>query len=206
MSEFVDRNPATMMSEERRRTVTLAQGALLAALSYIGFQFFRIDLPVGAEKTAFHFGNVFLILGALLIGGLWGGLAGSLGMTIADLTSGYASAAPATFILKLCIGLIVGLVAERVLHLSRDHEVKNWAWKAAVASAAGILFNVIADPIVRMVLNRVLYGIPGDIAEKLAKLSFMTTGVNGVVAVIAVTILYTALRPALEKSGLYALK
>lgn len=206
MSEFVDQNPASMMSRGRKRTLTLAQGALLMALSYIGFQFFRIDLPVGPEKTAFHFGNVFLILGALLIGGLWGGLAGSLGMTIADLTSGYASAAPATFILKLCIGLIVGFVAERLLHLSRDGEVKNWAWKAAVSSAAGILFNVIADPIVRMIMNKVLYGIPGDIAEKLAKLSFMTTGVNGIVAIIAVTVFYTLLRPALEKSHLFAIR
>lgn len=203
MSTVVSKDTAAMMSESRRRTLLLAQGALLTALSYIGFQFFRIDIPVGPEKTAFHFGNVFLILAALLIGGLWGGLAGSLGMTIADLTSGYASSAPATFILKLCIGLIVGLVAERLLHLSREREMKNWTWKAAVASASGILFNVIADPVVRMVMKKVLYGIPGDIAEKLAKISVLTTGVNGVVAVIAVTILYTALRPAMEKSGVF---
>ena len=37
----------------------LAQAGLLAALCYIGFAFFKIDIPVGPEKASFHFGNVF---------------------------------------------------------------------------------------------------------------------------------------------------
>ena len=47
----------------------LAQAGLLAALCYIGFAFFKIDIPVGPEKTAFHLGNVFCVLAALLLGG-----------------------------------------------------------------------------------------------------------------------------------------
>ena len=69
----------------------LAQAGLLAALCYIGFAFFKIDIPVGPEKTAFHFGNVFCVLAALLLGGYWGGLAGAVGMTIADLTTSYVT-------------------------------------------------------------------------------------------------------------------
>ena len=79
----------------------LAQAGLLAALCYIGFAFFKIDIPVGPEKTAFHFGNVFCVLAALLLGGYWGGLAGAVGMTIADLTTSYVTSAPKTFFLKL---------------------------------------------------------------------------------------------------------
>ena len=56
----------------------LAQAGLMAALCYIGFAFFKIDIPVGPEKTAFHLGNVFCVLGALLLGGPWGGLAGAV--------------------------------------------------------------------------------------------------------------------------------
>ena len=41
--------------------------ALMAALCYIGFAVFRIDIPVGTEKTAFHLGNVFCVLAALLL-------------------------------------------------------------------------------------------------------------------------------------------
>ena len=49
------------------RTLTLA--ALFTALCYIGFTYCKIDIPVGAEKTAFHLGNVFCVLAALLLGG-----------------------------------------------------------------------------------------------------------------------------------------
>ena len=97
----------------------MVMAALFAALCYIGFAYFKIDIPVGAEKTAFHLGNVFCVLAALLLGGFWGGMAGAVGMTIADLTSGYVTSAPKTFLLKLCIGLIVGLVAHKGFHLSR---------------------------------------------------------------------------------------
>ena len=191
------------LSRNKQRTLLLSQAALLTALAYVGFQFFRIDIPVGAGKTAFHFGNVFVMLGALLIGGLWGGLSGAIGLTIADLTSGYAHAAPPTFILKFGIGLIVGLVAEKVLHLSKDQEAKNWLWKAALASGAGAVFNLLADPLVRMIWDNVFYGVPWEAAKILAKWGALTTLVNGVVAVIASTLLYLALRPALAKAGLF---
>lgn len=39
----------------------------------------------GGDFTSIHFGNVFLVLAALLLGGLYGGLAGAIGMTIADI-------------------------------------------------------------------------------------------------------------------------
>ena len=40
-------------------TKVLAQAALCAALCYVGATFIKIDVPVGTEKTMFHFGNVF---------------------------------------------------------------------------------------------------------------------------------------------------
>ena len=49
-----------MQSTPKTRKVVFA--ALMAALCYIGFSFFRIDIPVGSEKTAFHLGNVFCVL------------------------------------------------------------------------------------------------------------------------------------------------
>ena len=56
----------------------IAQAALCAALCYVGATFIKIDIPVGTERTMFHFGNVFCVLAALLIGGTWGGQAGGL--------------------------------------------------------------------------------------------------------------------------------
>ncbi len=181
----------------------LAQAGLLAALCYIGFTFFKIDIPVGTEKTAFHFGNVFCVLAALLIGGYWGGLAGAIGMTIGDLTTSYVTSAPKTFLLKLCIGLIVGLVAHGIFKLSRSHSPKYVTGVTVLSAVCGMAFNVVADPLVGYFYKTYLLGIPQDIAKALAKISTLTTAVNAVVAVIAASIFYLALRPALKKSGLF---
>ena len=181
----------------------LAQAGLLAALCYIGFAFFKIDIPVGPEKTAFHFGNVFCVLAALLLGGYWGGLAGAVGMTIGDLTTSYVTSAPKTFLLKLCIGLITGLVAHRIFKVSRDHSGKYVTGVTILACACGMLFNVVADPLVGYFYKTYLLGVPQDIASALAKMATVTTAVNAVVAVIAASVFYLALRPALRKSGLF---
>ena len=101
------------MEKSKDYVKVLAQAALCAALCYVGATFIKIDIPVGTEKTMFHFGNTFCVLAALLVGGPWGGLAGAVGMTISDLTTSYVTSAPKTFVLKLCIGLIVGLVAHK---------------------------------------------------------------------------------------------
>lgn len=189
------------LSLERKHTRIIAIMALFAALSYVGFQFLRIDIPVGTAKTAFHFGNVFVMLAALLIGGWRGGIAGAVGMTIADLTSGYATSALPTFILKLGIGLVVALVGHRVLALRTDKDPRNWVWKAALACGAGAVFNLIADPLFRYVYNLLVYNISGDLAAKLVALGALTTLVNAIIATVAGTLLYTALRPALSKNG-----
>lgn len=185
------------------RVKRLAYAALFAALAYIGFQFFRFDLTVGSEKTAFHLGNTFVVLAALFLGGTWGGMAGAIGLTIADFTSGYVTSAPKTFFLKLCIGLIVGLVAHTICHISRAQSSKKILRTAIIAAICGMAFNFVADPLVGYFYKKYLFGLPQDIAKTLAKLSSLTTGVNAILSVIFAVILYSALRPALEKSGLF---
>lgn len=181
----------------------LAMAGLMAALCYIGFAVFKIDIPVGPGKTAFHFGNVFCVLAALLLGGFWGGLAGAIGMTIGDLTTAYVTSAPKTFLLKLCIGLIVGLVAHSLFKLSRTHSKKYITGVTILACVCGMGFNMIADPLVGYFYKMYLLGIPQELSAALAKMATVTTAVNAVVAVIAASIFYLALRPALRKANLF---
>lgn len=196
---------AGLVPERRKTDVrTLATAAMFAALCYVGFAVLRIDIPVGTEKTAFHLGNVFCVLGALFLGGFWGGMAGAVGMTIADLTTAYVTSAPKTFLLKLCIGLITGLVAHKVFHLSDNSRRKTPLPVATVLScAAGLAFNVVADPLTGYFYKRYLLGVPQEIATIWAKMGALTTLVNAVIAIIAATVLYLALRPALKRTGLY---
>lgn len=183
--------------------LTLAMAALFAALCYIGFSYFRIDIPVGTEKTAFHLGNVFCVLAALFIGGFWGGMSGAVGMTIADLTTGYVTSAPKTFLLKLCIGLVAGFLAHKVFHISKEEERKVPLPIATVLScAAGMAFNVVADPVVGYFYKTYILGVPQEAAAIWAKMGAVTTLVNAVVAVIVASIFYLALRPALKRSNL----
>lgn len=190
-------------SESTRNDLTkLAQAGLLAALCYIGFAFFKIDIPVGTEKTAFHLGNVFCVLAALLLGGFWGGLSGAIGMTIADLTTAYVTSAPKTFLLKLCIGLIVGFIAHTIFKIGKSSDRKFITGITILATTCGMAFNVVADPLVGYFYKTYLLGIPQDLSLALAKLSAVTSLVNAIVAVIASSIFYLALRPALKKAGL----
>ena len=184
------------------RTLTMA--ALFAALCYIGFSYCKIDIPVCMEKTAFHLGNVFCVRAALFLGGFWGGMSGAIGMTIADLTTAYVTSAPKTFLLKLCIGLITGFVAHKIFKISQDREDRKVPLTVAtvISCAAGMAFNIVADPVVGYFYKMYILGVPQQAASIWAKMGAITTSVNAVVAVIAATVFYMALRKAMRRTNL----
>lgn len=191
--------------EKRNQTVIkLAQTALMAALCYVSFTFLQIKIPLpGGDATSIHIGNAFCVLGALILGGWYGGLAGAIGMSIADLMDPvYITGAPKTFVLKLCIGLIVGLLAHRIAKIDESTDRKYILRWSVIASAAGLGFNVIADPLVGYFYKQYILGQPQQMAEVLAKWGAAATFVNAVVSVVLVGVLYNALRPVLLRSGL----
>ena len=191
--------------ERRNQTVIkLAQTALMAALCYVSFTFLQIKIPLpGGDATSIHIGNAFCVLGALILGGWYGGLAGAVGMSVADLMDPvYITGAPKTFVLKLCIGLIVGLVAHRIAKIDQSTDRKYVFRWSVIASAAGLGFNVIADPLAGYFYKQYILGQPQQMAEVLAKWGAAATFVNAVVSVVLVGILYNALRPVLLRSGL----
>lgn len=186
---------------KNKKLLTLTQCALIAALAYIGFQFLRIDIPVGTERTAVHLGNAFVVLGALLVGGVWGGLAGALGLTLADVTSGYITSAPKTFILKLIIGLVAAFVSEKILHKTEKTTVKEQTKVATISSIVALGINVPLDPIFGYFYKTYIIGVPQDMAATLSKIGSVTTLVNAVISAVAVIVLWPALYTALKKAG-----
>ena len=184
---------------EHKRILQLTQCALIAALAYVGFQFLRIDIPVGTERTAIHLGNTFVVLGALLLGG-WGGFAGALGLTMADLTSGYLTSAPKTFLLKLVIGLIATLVSRKLFHIEKEPCVKGQAKIALLSSAAALGVNVFLDPLFGYFYKAYIFGIPQDLSAALAKIGSATTLVNAVASTLLVFVLWPSLYTALAKT------
>jgi uncharacterized membrane protein len=196
------------MKNKKIKIIKLAQTALFAALCFVSFTFLQIKIPVpGGDATSLHIGNAFCVLAALLLGGWYGGLAGAIGMTIADLLDPvYILVAPKTFVLKLCIGLITGLVAHKYAKINNSNN-KAYVFKwVLIASICGLAFNVVFDPIVGYYYKQYILGQPQKAASVLAKLSAVATFVNAIVSVILVSIIYNAIMPALKKSGLLQLE
>lgn len=192
------------MEKRNDKLIRLAETALIAALCYVAFTFLQIKIPMpGGDATSLHIGNAVCVLGALLLGGWYGGIAGAVGMTIADLMDPvYITVAPKTFVLKFCIGLIVGLVAHKIAKINQSTDKKYVLKWSILASVAGLGFNVIADPLVGYFYKQWVLGQPQEMASILAKWSTATTFVNAVVSTILVTVVYNALRPVLIKSGI----
>lgn len=176
---------------------------LMAALSYVVFTFLQIKITLpGGDATSIHLGNAVCVLGALLLGGLYGGLGGALGMTIGDLFDPvYIVYAPKTFILKLCIGLITGLVAHKLGHISTEADNKKVLKWVITAAVSGLLFNVIFDPLVGYFYKLLILGKPA--AELTLAWNITATSINAVTSTIVSVIIYMALRPALKKANLF---
>lgn len=192
------------MNLGRQRIIKFAQTAVFAALSYVSFTFLQIKIPVqGGDATSIHIGNAFCVLAALILGGSYGGLAGAVGMTIADIMDPvYILGAPKTFVLKFAIGMIVGLVAHRIGKINESTDKKHVMRWSVLASIAGLAFNVVADPVVGYFYKQYILGQPQQMAETLAKINAAATLINAIVSVILVGVLYNALRPILLKSGM----
>ncbi len=191
-----------MRNEHVMRIVTIG---LFAALSYVVFTFLQIKIALpGGDATSIHLGNAVCVLGALIMGGLYGGLGGAIGMTIGDLLDPvYIIYAPKTFILKLCIGLITGLVAHHIGKINTLTDSKKIFKWALIASISGLLFNVIFDPLVGYFYKLVILGKPA--AELTLAWNITATSINAVISTVAAVAVYMALRPALLRSQfLYA--
>lgn len=176
---------------------------VMAALSYVVFTFLQIKITLpGGDATSIHLGNAVCVLGALLLGGVYGGLGGAIGMTIGDLLDPiYIVYAPKTFLLKLCIGLITGLIAHKLGHITTETDNRKvWKWTVA-AAVGGLLFNVIFDPLIGYFYKLAILGKPA--AELTLAWNIASTSINAVTSTIVSAAIYMAVRPALKKSGLF---
>ena len=190
---------------KNNRIYKITVTGLMAALCYVAFTFLKIPIPVpGGDTTALHIGNAFCVLAALLLGGVYGGLAGSIGMTIADLLDPvYITSAPKTFILKFLIGLIAGFIAHKVAHITEDH-TKGYIFKwSLISSICALGFNMIADPVFGYFYKNFILGVPSPAAKIMSTWAAGATTINAIVGTIVVVIIYNALRPVLKKSGLF---
>lgn len=188
---------------EDNRVYKLALTGLFAALSYVVFTFLQIKVTLpGGDATSIHLGNAVCVLGALILGGFYGGLGGAIGMTIGDLFDPiYVVYAPKTFILKLCIGLITGFVAHRLGRINEVGDKRHVFRFVVLATVGGLLFNMVFDPLLGYYYKLLIIGRPA--ADLVLAWNITATGINAVISAFAAVAIYMPLRNALMRAGLF---
>ena len=192
---------ASVLYKRTFTTKELAMTGVMAALSLVAYLFFRVPFYGG---SSFHLGNTFTALTALLLDGVSGGLAGAIGLALADIMAGDPGYAVTTFILKFIIGLVCGGMAHRIIHLRSFPTGSKLKYIGAVTVSAfsGLLVNVFTDPFIGYFRNLYIFGQPAEFVSVVTKIASGVTLVNSLLSTVCAVVLYIALRPALEKAHL----
>ena len=203
---------ASVLYKRKFSVREIATIGVMAALSLVAYLFFRIPFYGG---SSFHLGNTFTALTALLLDGVSGGLAGAIGLALADILAGDPGYAVTTFVLTFLIGITCGAVAHKALHLKErtpahkvfrlksqktDDKKGIYLVKVIASAGSGLLLNVFTDPFLGYFRNVYIFGQEYTVAQALTKIAGGVTFVNSVVSTVCAVILYLALRPVLARA------
>lgn len=153
---------------------SLAINGLSIALVFVATGFINIKLPIAASGGLVHLGNIPLFLAAIIFGKKTGAIAGSIGMALFDLFSGWALWAPFTFVIVGLMGYIVGKITEK-----DEHNTVLWYVLAILAAliikivgyyiAEGIIYGNWVSPVISIPGNIVQISVAAIVAIPLAK-------------------------------------
>ena len=90
----------------------LILAAVFAALSCVATMSIRIPTP--GTSGYIHPGDAIVILSGVILGPVWGFLAGGIGSALSDLIGGYFIYVPITFVIKGLVALAAGLLYQKV--------------------------------------------------------------------------------------------
>lgn len=90
----------------------LILAALFAALSCVATMSIRIPTP--GTGGYIHPGDAIVILSGVILGPVWGFLAGGIGSALSDLIGGYFIYVPITFVVKGLVALAAGLLYQKI--------------------------------------------------------------------------------------------
>ena len=111
------------------QTRMLVMAGLFAALGCVATMVLQVPSPTGGYM---NLGDTVVILGAYLLGPVYGAIAGGVGPALADLLSGYGIYVPATLVIKALMGLAAAL-------LYRALGKKSWAPVVCGVAAEAIM-------------------------------------------------------------------
>lgn len=125
MEKAIKRENTAAMTGFRAMVMT----ALFAALGYVATRILQIPTPSGGYV---NLGDTVVILGAYLLGPVYGAVAGGIGPALADLLSGYVIYVPATLVIKAVMALLAAL-------LYRALGKKTWSMVVCAVAAEAVM-------------------------------------------------------------------
>lgn len=150
--------------------------AVFAAIICILTFAFPIPLP---NKGYFNFGDCFIIVSALCLGPVFGGMAAGVGAGLADLILGYTYYAPATFVIKWLMAAACYAVFMMIVKIHNKLDILGIVCGAVLAEiimvAGYFLFEI------------PLYGIGVALADTIGN------AMQGVIGAVSGSLLYTVL-------------
>lgn len=155
---------STKKASSKTKDVTIS--GLLIALVFIATKFINLRLPISMNGGLIHLGNTMLFMAAIVFGKKKGALAGSVGMALFDMVSGWMAWAPFTFVVRGIMGYVIGSISH-----SSGRNGNNLLWNMAAILIGGIwmLFGYYVTEVI-------LYGnwispvtsIPGNVVQIIA--------------------------------------
>ena len=121
-----------MKKNDSTRKMVLA--ALFAALTFVA-TLIHIHVP-GMQTGYVNLGDCLVIISSLLLGPVYGAVAGGIGSALTDLVHGYVIYVPATFVIKTVMGLVVFYVHKGLAKKGNEHT-------AIPVAAGGILAELL---------------------------------------------------------------
>ena len=150
--------------------------ALFAALSCVATM--SIHIPTPGTGGYIHPGDAVVILSGVILGPVYGLLAGGIGSAMADLIGGYFIYVPITFVIKGLVALAAGLIYQKLGYSSKTR-------------FTSVILGGIADIVLvaggYCLCEIFLYGVSGALASVPANI------IQGIGGLIISAILYPAL-------------
>ncbi len=106
--------------KNHEKIIRLCTAAMFTALICLATMVIQIPVPLGGFV---NFGDSFIIICSWVLGPIYGFAAGGIGSALADILSGYAIYAPATFVIKGLIAVTAALVAHAIIKRNENQRI-----------------------------------------------------------------------------------
>ena len=166
-----------------------AFAALFATLCCVSTLIVTLPLPNGYFNT----GDVFVLLSGWFLGGIWGAIAAAVGSALADLWSGFALYAPATFLIKGLNAALAWLVACSIKKLIKKDSLDF------ISKVAGAIAGETVMVLGYFLFEATLYGFAGG------ALALVGNILQGVCCATLAVLLFSALYPIKSVRNLFSL-